>query len=236
MSELERFLKAQINDYETALKEIKNGKKASCWMWYIFPQIIGLGMTSTAQYYGIKNIEEAIEYLNNEILGTRLVEISQALLELDDDTNINEVMGYPDNLKLKSSMTLFKKASEESGNKYDDIFQKVLDKYYNGQEDQKTLDILSSQNKDKIRENNNNERITEENENEKEKEETIENSKAELEESKNENIIENVKLNEYKDENNETKKENNELETNESEINEVHRGCYEYLKSSCEII
>ena len=234
MSELERFLKAQINDYETALKEIKNGKKASCWMWYIFPQIIGLGMTSTAQYYGIKNIEEAIEYLNNEILGARLVEISQALLELDDDTNINEVMGYPDNLKLKSSMTLFKKASEESGNKYDDIFQKVLDKYYNGQEDQKTLDILSSQNKDKIRENNNNEGITEENKNE--KEENIENSKVELEESKNENNIENAKLNENKDENNETKKENNELETNESEINEVHRGCCEYLKSSCEII
>ena len=231
MSELERFIKAQENDYETALKEIKNGKKSSCWMWYIFPQIIGLGMTSTAQYYGIKNIEEAIEYLNNETLGTRLVEISQALLELDDDTNINEVMGYPDNLKLKSSMTLFKKASEELGNKYDDVFQKVLDKYYNGQEDQKTLDILSSQKKVKLREND--ERKTEENVNE--KEEKIENSKVEFEETKNESIIENAKLNENKGDNDKIKKENNELETNESEANEVHRGCCEYLKDSCEI-
>ena len=234
MSELDRFIKAQETDYDRALREIKNGRKQTCWMWYIFPQIIGLGSTPTAKEYAIKNMEEAIEYLRNDILKNRLVEISQALLELDDDTNINEVMGYPDNLKLKSSMTLFKKASEESGNKYDDIFQKVLDKYYNGQEDQKTLDILSSQNKDKIRENNNNERITEENE--KEKEENIENSKAELEESKNENIIENAKLNEDKDENNETKKENNELETNESEVNEVHSGCCEYLKGTCEII
>lgn len=232
MSELERFIRAQENDYETALREIKNGKKSSCWMWYIFPQIIGLGMTSTAQYYGIKDIEEAIEYLNNETLGARLVEISQALLELDDDTNINEVMGYPDNLKLKSSMTLFKKASEELGNKYNDVFQKVLDKYYNGQEDQKTLDILSSQNKDKLREND--ERKTEENI--KEKEEKIENSKVEFEEIKNESIIENAKLNENKGDNDEIKKENNELETNESEVNEIHRGCCEYLKSSCEII
>ena len=71
------------------------------WMWYIFPQIIGLGMTSTSQYYGIKDIEEAIEYLNNETLGTRIVEISQALLELEDDTNINEEIGYPDNLFIK---------------------------------------------------------------------------------------------------------------------------------------
>jgi uncharacterized protein (DUF1810 family) len=232
MSELERFIKAQENDYETALKEIKNGKKSSCWMWYIFPQIIGLGMTSTAQYYGIKDIEEAIEYLNNETLGARLVEISQALLELDDDTNINEVMGYPDYLKLKSSMTLFKKASEESGNKYNDVFQKVLDKYYNGQDDQKTLDILSSQNKDKLKEND--EKNTEENINE--KEEKIENSKVEFEEIKNESIIENAKLNENKGDNDEIKKENSELKTNVSEANEVHRGCCEYLKGTCEII
>ena len=232
MSELERFIKAQENDYETALKEIKNGKKSSCWMWYIFPQIIGLGMTSTAQYYGIKDIEEAIEYLNNETLGARLVEISQALLELDDDTNINEVMGYPDNLKLKSSMTLFKKASEELGSKYDDVFQKVLDKYYNGQDDQKTLDILSSQKKDKLKEND--EKNTEENINE--KEEKIENSKVEFEEIKNESIIENAKLNENKGDNDEIKKENSELKTNVSEANEVHRGCCEYLKGTCEII
>ena len=132
-------------------------------------------------------------------------------------------------------MTLFKKSSEESGSKYNDLFQKVLDKYYNGQEDQKTLDILSSQNKDKLRENNENEK-DEKNieENIKEKEEKNENSKVELDESKNEKIIENDKLNENKGENNENKKENNELETNDLEVNEVHRGCCENL--NCEII
>ena len=97
-----RFIKAQEISYEISLKEIKNWEKIFMWMWYIFPQIIGLGMTSTSQYYGIKDIEEAIEYLNNETLGTRLVEISQALLELEDDTNINEVIGYPDNLFIKT--------------------------------------------------------------------------------------------------------------------------------------
>ena len=230
MSELNRFLKAQENDYETALNEIKKGKKSSCWMWYIFPQIIGLGMTSTAQFYGIKDIEEAIEYLNNETLGTRIVEISQALLELDDDTNINEVMGYPDNLKLKSSMTLFKKASEKSGNNYIDVFQKVLDKYYYGQEDQKTLNILISQNKEKekkteIDNNENDENISEQKINE--KEEKKEKPKVKLEENKNERIIETSKM----DENNEAKKENNEIE-----VNEVQKGCCEYIKDGCKII
>ena len=141
MSDLNRFIKAQEKDYETALKEIKNGKKVSCWMWYIFPQIKGLGMTSMSNFYGIEDIEEAKEYLHNEILSKRLIEISNALLELENN-DIKEIMGFPDNLKLKSSMTLFKKAEELSDVKYDNIFQKVLDKYYNGEEDNNTLVIL----------------------------------------------------------------------------------------------
>ena len=153
MSGLDRFIKAQEGDYDRALKEIKNGRKQSCWMWYIFPQIIGLGSTSMAKEYAIKNIEEAIEYLNNDILKNRLVEISQALLDLEEDKdNIREIMGYPDDLKLRSSMTLFKKAEELSEIKCDNIFQKVLDKFYNGEDDNLTLNILYKQNLDKNKE------------------------------------------------------------------------------------
>ena len=150
MSNLQRFIEAQERDYERALNEIKNGQKRSCWMWYIFPQIKGLGMTQTSQYYGIDNIEEAIAYLNNDILKSRLIEITNALLELED-VDIKEVMGFPDNLKLKSSMTLFKKAEELSEIKYDNIFQKVLDKFYEGEDDSKTLLILEKQNFEKER-------------------------------------------------------------------------------------
>ena len=138
MSGLERFIEAQKNAYETALNEIKNGHKNSCWMWYIFPQIKGLGMTQTSQYYGIDNIEEAIDYLKNELLKTRLIEISNALLELEE-VDIKKIMGFPDNLKLKSCMTLFKKAEELSEVKCDNIFQKILDKFFEGEDDSKTL-------------------------------------------------------------------------------------------------
>lgn len=135
MDSLKRFIKAQENDYETALQEIKNGHKQSHWIWYIFPQIQGLGFSSMSQYYGIKDEEEAIAYMNQPILRKHLLEISQALLALDSSDPIR-VMGYPDNLKLQSSMTLFSIVSEEP------VFQKVLDKYYNGQVDQVTLKML----------------------------------------------------------------------------------------------
>ena len=151
MSDLDRFLKAQEDDYQKALKEIKNGKKVSCWMWYIFPQLIGLGMTQMSNHYGIKNMEEAIDYLKNEILRKRLVEISQALLDLDEeeDDNIHDIMGYPDDLKLRSCMTLFKQAEEISGIDCGQVFQKVLEKYFSGVEDIKTLNILKKQKKGK---------------------------------------------------------------------------------------
>ena len=136
MADLERFLKAQEYSYDTALKEIKNGKKVSHWMWYIFPQIEGLGTSSTAMYYAIKDKEEAEEYISNPVLWNRILEISSALLSIDS-SDPYEVMGYPDNRKLKSSMTLF---YEVSGN---EIFKKVLDKFYNGEEDGFTLEKLN---------------------------------------------------------------------------------------------
>ena len=134
---LDRFLDAQKDSYEIALKEIKAGRKRSHWMWYIFPQIAGLGYSSTAQYYAIMDLDEAIEYMNHPVLGKRLVEITEALLQVDSN-DAEQVLGYPDHLKLKSSMTLFYLAS---GN---DVFKKVLDKFFEGKMDQKTVHILQN--------------------------------------------------------------------------------------------
>lgn len=135
-NDLERFLKAQDKDYEQALKEIKKGRKTSHWIWYIFPQIAGLGFSSTSKYYSIKDKNEAIEYLKNDILRNRLIEICEALLSLDSD-DATYVMGYPDDLKLKSSMTLFSEVSDI------DVFKKVLDKFYNGEKDEMTISLLN---------------------------------------------------------------------------------------------
>lgn len=132
---LDRFLTAQERSYEAALSEIKNGRKRSHWMWYIFPQIAGLGMSSTAQYYSIADIEEAREYITHPVLGARLLEISRALLALDG-SDATAVMGYPDDLKLRSSMTLFAQVSE------DPVFNAVIDKFYSGRPDTRTLHIL----------------------------------------------------------------------------------------------
>ena len=133
--QLERFVTAQECDYDIALSEIRKGRKCSHWIWYIFPQIQGLGYSSTAQYYAIQDRKEAVAYLKHPTLGPRLIEISEALLSLKE-TSVAKVMGYPDDLKLKSSMTLF---YEIGGN---EIFKKVLDKYFEGKLDEKTLEIL----------------------------------------------------------------------------------------------
>lgn len=132
---LERFVKAQEGSYEIALNEIKHGRKRSHWMWYIFPQIKGLGYSSTAQYYAIQDKTEAENYLKHPILSKRLTEISEELLKLDSN-NASEVFGYPDDMKLKSSMTLFSLVSEQ------EIFEKVLDKFFDGKIDGKTVEIL----------------------------------------------------------------------------------------------
>lgn len=136
MNDINRFLKAQEYDYELALREIKNGRKINHWMWYIFPQIRGLGESDTSIYYGIKDLEEASEYLNHEILGTRLIEITNELLKLETNDS-NEIFGYIDSIKLKSCMTLFDIVSNN------DIFNKVLEKFYNGTKDELTISICN---------------------------------------------------------------------------------------------
>ena len=134
--EISRFIKVHQSDYQRALSEIKNGKKVSHWMWYIFPQIKGLGRSSISEYYGIQDLNEAKAYLADPILGKHLIEICEALLSLDTN-DATEVMGRPDDRKLKSSMTLFDAATETI-----DVFQRVLDKYYQGKKDYRTLRML----------------------------------------------------------------------------------------------
>ena len=133
--DLSRFLKAQERDYHTALEEIRAGHKSSHWIWYIFPQLEALGFSPTAKFYGIADLDEARAYLRNNLLRTRLLTISQALLDLPSN-DIDAIMGYPDNLKLCSSMTLFQLAEPDC-----DIFQKVLDKYFDGKPDEKTITL-----------------------------------------------------------------------------------------------
>ena len=129
MDSLERFVSAQARDYGTALAEIRSGHKRSHWMWYIFPQLQGLGMSSTAQYYGIHGIEEAKRFIAHPGLGRNLREISNALLALDTND--------PDNLKLCSCMTLFEAAAPD-----EPVFGAVLDKFYGGERDSLTLEKL----------------------------------------------------------------------------------------------
>ena len=135
MYDLDRFVKAQEKMYDIALNEIKNGKKISHFMWYIFPQLKGLGYSEISNYYGISGLEEAKEYLEDEILGNRLYNITLELLKIDEDDPIN-IFGNVDALKLKSSMTLFDIVSD------DEIFYDVLKKYYGGKKDERTISLL----------------------------------------------------------------------------------------------
>ncbi|WCT14697.1 DUF1810 domain-containing protein [Mucilaginibacter jinjuensis] len=134
---LKRFTEAQERDYELALAEIKNGRKQSHWIWYIFPQIKGLGSSDISKFYAINRIEEAEAYLKDPVLGNRLIEISQELLNLPDD-NATDIFGTPDDLKLRSSMTLFASVPGSP-----EVFQNVLDKFFDGVKDDKTVQILS---------------------------------------------------------------------------------------------
>ncbi|MGN6353690.1 MAG: DUF1810 domain-containing protein [Parafilimonas sp.] len=133
---LERFVEAQQAEYNIALNEIKNGKKETHWMWYIFPQVLGLGFTSVSMEYGIKDLDEAAAYLNHPVLGPRLIEISNVLLTLDTD-NAREIFGGSDAVKLRSSMTLFSLVP-----KADKVFELVLEKFFKGRKDEKTLQLL----------------------------------------------------------------------------------------------
>lgn len=132
---VDRFLEPQRTAYAIALEEIRNGRKVSHWMWYIFPQLRGLGQSTLDWYYGIEDLEEAKAYLAHPVLGQRLREITQTALELSE-TDPVKVFGWPDNMKFRSCMTLFAQISE------DDLFVKALDKFFDGQENSMTLELL----------------------------------------------------------------------------------------------
>lgn len=132
---LNRFLKAQESMYGTALEEMKNGKKESHWIWYIFPQLRGLGYSPKAYTYGINGLEEAKAYLEHPVLSARLIEITEALLAHKGE-NIEDIIGNIDALKLRSSMTLFALLSENNS-----VFHQVLDCFYDGDMDELTLKL-----------------------------------------------------------------------------------------------
>lgn len=135
-----KFLQAQKRDYAQALKEIKNGKKVSHWIWYIFPIALGIRNSSMSRRYAISDLDEAREYMQNDVLKNHLLEISEALLSLKTD-DPHKIFGSPDDRKVHACMTLFLLATPN-----ETVFQKVLDKYYNGELDKKTLDILNIKN------------------------------------------------------------------------------------------
>ncbi len=136
---LKRFISAQEADYQTALSEVKNGRKQSHWMWYIFPQIQGLGFSETSKFYAINDINEAEEFLKHLVLGSRLINICKELLTLKSN-DANKIFGSPDDVKLKSSMTLFSSLPDTNP-----VFQSVLEKFFNGTEDSMTLQIIGKQ-------------------------------------------------------------------------------------------
>jgi uncharacterized protein (DUF1810 family) len=137
LESLERFIQAQEPDYTQALNEIKNGKKIGHWMWYIFPQLLGLGKSQNSLRYGIRNFQEAIDYLNHPVLGQRLITITAEVLKIENKTAF-QIFDSPDDLKLKSCMTLFTLVPNA-----DATFQAVLLKYYDGNQDKGTLDLLA---------------------------------------------------------------------------------------------
>ena len=142
LTDLQKFVDAQEHGYsfgetyETALSEMKQGQKVSHWIWYVFPQIQGLGISGTTAYFSIKDLNEAKDYYAHPVLGARLIEITEELLKIGTDDPM-AVFGYPDAYKVRSCMTLFKYAASEQ-----ELFQKGLDKFCRGTEDDKTVEIL----------------------------------------------------------------------------------------------
>jgi uncharacterized protein (DUF1810 family) len=138
MSGLERFVNAQEKDYDTALSEIRAGRKRTHWMWYIFPQIEGLGFSETSRHFAIRGMAEAEDYFRHPLLGPRLVEISKALLQLDT-SDATTIFGNPDDLKLKSCMTLFAGVPQT-----DPVFASVLHKFFGGRMDELTVRLIAT--------------------------------------------------------------------------------------------
>src|SRR6476661_8159266 len=135
--DLQRFVDAQADVYEDVVDELRAGHKASHWMWFVFPQLRGLGHSPTAQHYGIASLDEARAYLAHDVLGPRLRECTRLVAAIDG-RSVDEIFGWPDNLKVRSSMTLFAHATDD-----DTDFRGVLDKFYDGEEDPATVDRLS---------------------------------------------------------------------------------------------
>jgi uncharacterized protein (DUF1810 family) len=134
--DLARFVRAQESSYEQALTEVRGGRKRSHWMWYIFPQLAGLGFSSTAQFYAVQSLEEARAYLAHPVLGPRLLACAEAALGVEGRT-AHEIFGSPDDLKLRSCATLFACVTPP-----DSVFARLLAKYYRGERDPKTLQLL----------------------------------------------------------------------------------------------
>lgn len=135
--DLRRFVEAQASVIETAIAELAAGRKRTHWMWFVFPQLRGLGHSATAVHYGISSRAEADAYLAHEVLGPRLRECARLVSEIDGRT-AEEIMGWPDCLKLQSSMTLFAAVTDDNAE-----FARVLDRLYDGHADPRTLELLS---------------------------------------------------------------------------------------------
>lgn len=133
---LSRFLEAQDAVYDSVLEELAFGRKKGHWMWFVFPQIKGLGHSPIAQHYAIASLDEARDYLEHPVLGQRLVECAQRVLDLQD-RSITSIFGFPDNLKYRSCMTLFREVGKRPG-----IFQRALDAHFGGEPDSLTLRLL----------------------------------------------------------------------------------------------
>jgi uncharacterized protein (DUF1810 family) len=134
--ELNRFISAQKGVYDRVLAELRGGQKRTHWMWFVFPQIDGLGHSPTTMLYAIKSLDEARQYLNHPVLGARLVESAEAVLAVSG-RSASDIFGHPDDWKLQSSMTLFALVAEPGS-----VFERVLEKYYQGKRDARTLQIL----------------------------------------------------------------------------------------------
>ena len=134
--DLRRFIDAQAPIYERALAELRNGRKQSHWMWYVFPQFEGLGESQMAQKFAIHSFSEAVSYLQHPVLGPRLKEVTRAVNEVEG-RSIETIFGYPDYMKFRSSMTLFSKAAPD-----EPAFADALAKYFGGKPDERTLELL----------------------------------------------------------------------------------------------
>jgi uncharacterized protein (DUF1810 family) len=134
---LERFVDAQASVHERALAELRAGRKQSHWMWFVFPQLAGLGTSAMAERYAISGLDEARAYLAHPILGARLVESAETLLQLEGERSAATIMGYPDDMKLRSSATLFAQVSPPGS-----VFHRLLDRYFDGRGDERTMSLL----------------------------------------------------------------------------------------------